>query len=77
METDGALAMFNRSIEKLGLIYKTYIRDGDSKSYTAVSSTMPYGPLIYIEKEECVSHITKRMGTNLREIVKKMRGEWK
>ena len=32
---------------------------------------MPYGPLVHLEKEECVSHIAKRMGTGLREIVKR------
>ena len=31
---------------------------------------MPYGPLVHIAKEECVAHITKRMGSELHEIVK-------
>lgn len=74
METDGAVAIFRRSIEKLGLMYKKYVGDGDSKSYTTVSNAQPYGPLEFIEKEECISHITKRMGTGLREIVRKNRG---
>ena len=31
---------------------------------------IPYGPLIYNVKEECKSHVTKRMGTGLWSIVK-------
>ena len=71
MEADGALALFKRSQSKLGLTYKTYIGDGDSKSYSTVAKAMSYGPLVHIAKEECVAHITKRMGSGLREIVKR------
>ena len=51
METDGALALFKRSLSKLGLTYKTYIGDGDSKSYSTVGKAMPYGLLVHIAKE--------------------------
>ena len=51
------------------------LADGDSKSYTTVANAKPYGPLVDILKEECTSHITKRMGTGLREIVKSCKGE--
>ena len=74
MEADGALALFKRSQSKLGLTYKTYIGDGDSKSYSGVAKAMPYGPLVHIAKEECVVHITKQMGSGLREIVKRFKG---
>ena len=74
MEADGALALFKRSQSKLGLTYKTYIGDGDSKSYSSVAKAMPYGPLVHIAKEECVAHITKQMGSGLREIVKRFKG---
>ena len=30
---------------------------------------MPYGPLVHIAKKKCVAHITKQMGSGLREIV--------
>ena len=69
MEADGALAFFKRSQSKLGLKYKTYIGDGDSRSYSTVAKAMSYGPLVDIAKEECVAHITKRIGSGLREIV--------
>ena len=76
MESEGAIALFERSKEKLGLMYTTYIGDGDSKSYTAVCAAMPYGPSVFIEKQECVSHITKRMGKGLREILKTNKGNF-
>ena len=75
MESDGALALFRRSIQKYNLIYKTYVGDGDSKSYSTVSKACPYGPSVFIEKEECTSHITKRLGTGLREIVRSCKGK--
>ena len=74
MEADGALALFKRSQSKLGLTYKTYIGDGDSKSYSTVAKAMPYGLLVHIAEEECVAHITKRMGSGLRGIVKRCKG---
>ena len=76
MESEDASALFKRSQKKLGLTNKTYIGDGDSKSHATVSKAMPYGPLVHIVKEECVSHITKRMGTALREIVKRCKGNF-
>lgn len=57
-------------MDKLGLMYTTYIRDGHSKSYSTISKTQPYG-LLQFEKEECTAHITKRMGTGFREILRK------
>lgn len=58
-------------MDKLSLMYTTYI--GDGKSYSTISKTQPYGPLQFIEKEECTAQITKRMGTGLREILRKKR----
>ena len=70
MEYNGALSLFRRSINKYNLIYKTYIGDGDIKSYSVVPKYIPYGPSIFIEKQECTSHITKRLGTGLQALVK-------
>ena len=55
MEPEGALALFQRSVEKLNLIYKTYVGDGDSASFSRVSNEYPYGPNESIQKEECIS----------------------
>ena len=57
-----------------GLTYKTYIGDGYSKSYSTVAKAMPYGPLVHLAKEKWVAHITKQMGSGLREIVKRSKG---
>ena len=70
MELDGTIALFERSMQYRKLIYKTYIGDGDSKAYSAVCNSMPFGPLVYITKEECSAHIIKGMGTGLRTIIK-------
>ena len=65
------MALLSQSVEKPQLIYKKYIGDGDSKGSVTVCKAMPYGGNIFIEKEECVSHFTKRMGICLREIVRR------
>ena len=79
MESDGAVALFNWSVEKLGLIYKQYVGDGDSKSYSTVCASYPYRPTEFIEKEECISHVTQHnvtMGTQLRQIVRRQKGNF-
>ena len=76
MESDGAVALFNRSVEKLGLMCKQYIGDGDSKSYPMVCASYPYGPTEFIENDEYISHVTKQMGIQLREIVRRQKGSF-
>ena len=68
------LALYRRSVEKCGLRYIPYIGDGDSKGYSVIDKEKPYGPSVFIPKEECISHVTKRMGTNLRNLVKDFKG---
>ena len=74
MELDGAVALFQRSENNRNLIYENYIGDGDSKAYSSVKNSMPYVSLVYINKDKCRAHITKRMGTRLRTIVKNYEG---
>ena len=74
MESEGVVEIFAPSVKARNLIYKTYVGDGDSKGYSEVRDGMPYEPLIYIVKEECKSHITRRMGTGLRSIMKNYKG---
>ena len=66
MEPAGALALFTRSIERHNLRYTRMVSDGDSKSFTEVSAAKPYGDEFPVEKEECIGHVQKRMGTALR-----------
>ena len=77
METDGAIEMFTRSVEKNNLQYTTFIGDGDSNCFASVKKALENAPehLSYnVEKEECVGHIQKRMGTALRNFKKKAKG---
>ena len=68
MEKDAAVVMFLRSIEKHKLKYITYVGDGDSSSYGVVADAVfqRYGAEYVIMKEDCIGHIQKRMGNNLR-----------
>lgn len=35
----------------------------------------PYGPAVYIPKEDCIVHVTKRMRTTLRKLTMAHKGE--
>lgn len=70
MEVSAIKEMFQRSEEKYGLRYKYYVGDGDSKTYTGVIESQPYGEDFLIHKKECVGHVQKRMGKRLRDVVK-------
>ena len=65
-ETEGVVALFQISLEKYNLVFKTFIGNGNSKSYIAVRSVQPYIPNVFI----ATSHTTKRMGSRLGEVVK-------
>jgi len=71
MEASSVLAMFQRSFEKHGLRYTNYIGDGDSKTFTKIVNSKPYGENVVINKKECVGHVQKRMGTRLRDLLQK------
>lgn len=75
METEGASILFNRSVQKYNLRYNPFIGDGDSKAFLRVLRDKPYGD-IEIQKEECVGHIQKRMGTRLRNLITKYKGNF-
>ena len=74
MEAEAAPILWRRSEERR-LRYTTFIGDGDSKSFIAVQNASPYGPHVKIEKEECVGHVQKRVGTNLRKLKKNFAGK--
>lgn len=77
MVSDGVLALFVRLKKNLGLICKRYVGEGDSKSYAVVKAVLPYGCQDFIEKVECILHITKRWGSGLREVVRKNKDKLK
>ena len=74
MEATGVLQLYERSLDS-NLRYIPFIGDGDSSAYNTVSTKKPYGPSVYIPKAECVSHVTKRMGTNLRALIRDHKGK--
>jgi len=55
MEVSAIKEMFQRSEEKYGVKYKYYVGDGDSKTYTGVVQSQPYGEDFIIHKKECVT----------------------
>ena len=61
MESEGAVRIFSRSVEKYGLAYINYIGDGDSSAFQKVLESNPY-PGKTINKLECIGHIQKRVG---------------
>ena len=58
------------------LINVTFVGDGDSASFGTVKEAClnVYGNEYVVQKEECVGHIQKRMGTALRELKRKSKG---
>ena len=68
MEAEGAARLYGRSIEKHKLRYIPLVGDGESRSYSSVCKSLPYGAGVTIPKEDCIGHVTKRMGTALRKV---------
>ena len=68
MEVDGVRRIFNRSISKKIMRYTHCIGDGDSKTGETMSKEKPYGENIHISTLDCVDHVQKRVGNNLRRV---------
>ena len=68
MEVEAVKRIWQRSVEKHKFRYTTILSDGDSKSFLALAESNMYGD-IAIHKEECVNHVSKRMGTALRNLI--------
>lgn len=60
MESEAALKIFARSVDKHGLRYTTVLSDGDTKTVANLNKAKIYGDT-QIVKEECVNHIAKKM----------------
>lgn len=69
MEVNSATQMFARAEEKNDVKYINYVGDGDSKTFKAIVEQNPH-----VLKKECIDHTQKRMGTRLRQLVKKTKG---
>ncbi|XP_059158376.1 uncharacterized protein LOC131942490 [Physella acuta] len=68
MESEQAVTMWNRSLSKHNFRYLTMVGDGDSKAFEQVKALNVYGKDL-VEKEECLNHVSKRLGTALRNVV--------
>lgn len=69
MESEAACRLWRRSTT-LGLRYTAFVGDGDSSTYKAVKDLNPYD--VPGVKEECVNHVSKRLGTRLRKLKKEL-----
>ena len=69
MEQECANRIWQRSVAKHGLRYTTMLSDGDSKSFEHLKQNEVYGKEVEIFKEECVNHVSKRMGTALNNVI--------
>ena len=69
MEVEAAERLWTRSVEKHNVRYRTMLSDGDSKAFDALAALNLYGDEKPIEKEDCINHVSKRMGTALRNMV--------
>ena len=69
MEAECARRLWSRSIDLHNIRYTGMLGDGDSKAFRAVTELAPY-PDVTIEREECVNHAHKRLGTALLNLMK-------
>lgn len=74
MEAHSAVVLWSRS-ESKRLRYTVFVGDGDSSAYSAIcalnNGNGPYGQEFPVVKEECINHVSKRLGTRLRTLKKK------
>ncbi|GFX93089.1 uncharacterized protein TNCV_140331 [Trichonephila clavipes] len=75
MKVAGALSIFQRSQSLYNVRYTKYLGDGDSKAFTSIVENKVYGDHCSVEKLEWIGHVMKRMGTHLRSLKTKMRGQ--
>ena len=67
MEVEAAKVMFSRSLGR-GLRSTTLAADGDCKNFNELLELRSYGDTSFC-KEECTNHVSKRLGTGLRNLV--------
>ncbi|GFT39834.1 uncharacterized protein TNCV_4869821 [Trichonephila clavipes] len=72
MEVNAAVKLWERS-ETIDFRYTTLLSDGDCKSFLELKKRNVFGSETQIKKEECINHVSKRLGTTLRQTVKDWR----
>lgn len=74
MEVTAAETLWKRSLD-YGFRYTTLVGDGDSKVFRHLKDLNVYGNNIGLEKEECINHVSKRLGTALKNLVKECKAK--
>lgn len=69
MENKAAEILWKRSLA-YNMRYRKIVSDGDSAVFSHLQTLNVYGNNFPITKEECVNHVSKRLGTGLRNTVK-------
>ena len=68
-ESEAASHLWSRS-QGLGFRYTTFIGDGDARTYNTITylngGSGPYS--VPVIKEECINHVSKRLGTHLQKL---------
>ncbi|GFT03962.1 uncharacterized protein TNCV_1731101 [Trichonephila clavipes] len=64
-----------KHLQNCKINFEGYSGDGDSKAFTSIVENKVYGDHCSVEKLECIGHVMKRMGTRLRRLKTKMRGQ--
>ena len=69
MEMEAVRVLWGRSVSCHKLRYTVLLSDGDAKTFNQLTALKPYGEDFMVEKEECVNHVSKRLGTALRNVI--------
>ncbi|GFW93141.1 uncharacterized protein TNCV_3888821 [Trichonephila clavipes] len=69
---EAALILWERT-QEMGFRYSTLLSDGDCKTFNYLTEKNVYGDKFEIKIEECINHVSKRLGTGLRNAVKESR----
>ena len=72
MECEGAVVLWERSVERHNLRYRWMVSDGDSKAFNSVENV--YGE-IKVKKLDCVGHVQKRMDKHLLNLKARTKGK--
>ncbi|GBN21183.1 hypothetical protein AVEN_28837-1 [Araneus ventricosus] len=75
MEVEGACNIFKRFFTFHKARYTKYLGDGDSTAFDVITKENIYGDEFQAEKLECIGHVVKRMGSRLRVLKEKMKGQ--
>ncbi|GFT56110.1 uncharacterized protein TNCV_4625941 [Trichonephila clavipes] len=69
MEVNAAVKLWERS-ESIGFRYTNVLSDGDSKSFLKLKERNVHGSETQIKEVECINHVSKKLGTALRQTVR-------